>query len=167
MAQEHIMEKLENKRLLAADVYGPPIPEGHVYPEPILLLRPGQVLPEIPEQLPEPSPTNIPFNRGSLAGGAVYDAVFASLAQDGEIDLRDARDWLVGMDDNTGYNRFEVQNAHSEVNDPANIPLFTPESFYLLTEVVNSPDFYYNDTDFIDVGFKTNILYRLLDNRES
>lgn len=161
------MEKLENKRLLAADVYGPEIPPDFDYTPPPILLRPGQVLPEIPEELPEPSPTNIPFNRGSLAGGAVYDAVFASLAQDGEIDLRDARDWLVGMDDNTGYNRFEVQNARSEVNDPANIPLFTPESFYLLTEVVNSPDFYYNDTDFIDVGVQTNILYNLLDKRES
>jgi hypothetical protein len=160
------MEKLENKILLAADVYGPPIPEGHVYPEPILLLRPGQVLPQLPESLPEVAPTNIKINRAGLAGQDVYDEVFASYVQDGTFDLDDARDWLTGMDDNTGYNRFEIVKARNEVNDPANLPYFTPESFYLITEVVNDAGFVYNDADFIEVGGQVNILHKLLDNRE-
>ena len=161
------MEKLENKRLLAADVYGPEIPPDLDYTPPPILLRPGQVLPELPESLPEVAPTNFPINRAGLAGEDIYDEVFASYVQDGTFDLDDARDWLIGMDDNTGYNRFEIVKARNEVNDPANLPYFTPESFYLITEVVNDAEFVYNDADFIEVGGKVNILYRLLDNRES
>lgn len=160
-------EKLENKRLLAADVYGPAIPDHLDYTPPPALMPIGYV-PEVqlPSRLPLPTETGLPHDRGSLGGNDIYDEDFAAIAEDGVVTLREARDWLVGMDDHTGYNRFEIWMARAEVNDPANINLFTPKSFHLLTQVVNSPDFVYNNADFIDVQDQTDELWWLLRNHE-
>ena len=156
-------EKLENKRLLAADVYGPAIPDHLDYTPPPKLMPIGYVSEvELPATLPLPTETGVGYSRGSLGGQDIYDEDFAAIAQDGVVTLREARDWLVGMDDHTGYNRFEIWMARAEVNDPANINLFTPKSFQLLTQVVNSPDFVYNNADFISVQDQTDELWWLL-----
>ncbi len=153
-------EKLENKRLLAADVYGPAIPDHLDYTPPPKLLRIGYVSEvELPSTLPLPTETGVGYSRGSLGGQEIYDEDFAAIAEDGVVTLREARDWLVGMDDHTGYNRFEIWMSRAEVNDPANLQYFTPKSFRLLTEVVNSPDFVYNNADFIDVQDKVDELW--------
>lgn len=161
-------EKLEKRRLLAADlVYGPEIPPGFDYTPPPRLMPIGYVSEvQLPSRLPLPTETGVAYDRGSLGGNDIYDEDFAAIAEDGLVTLREARDWLVGMDDHTGYNRFEIWMARAEVNDPANINLFTPKSFQLLTQVVNSPDFVYNNADFIDVQDKTDELWWLLRRHE-
>lgn len=160
------LERLEQRIALDADgldVHGPAIPESLDYIAPPQLMRPGQVQVDLPAILPQPSRTALPSNRNiALNGNLSYDAAFADMASDGTVTLREARDWLVSMDNETGYNRFEVWAAQAEVNDPAHLEVFTPKSFKLLTEVVNSPDFFYNNSDFISVQEKTDLLWNAL-----
>lgn len=155
------IEKLEQRIAFdATPVYGPPIPPHLDYTPPPKLMPIGYVSEvELPAILPTPTATEQPYTRASLHGRDIYDEAFVALAEDGQVTLREARDWLVGMDDHTGYNRFEIAMATAEVNDPANLHLFDSKTFHLLTEVVNSPDFVYNDLDFIDVRDKTDELW--------
>lgn len=157
------IEHLE-QRLCAtadADVFGPPIPDHINYvPRPVLT-RTVPAL-ELPAVLPEPTETGVSVGGGGLAlRDTVAANLFASYAEDGVVDLEEARDWLVSMDDDTGYNRFEVGEAKYQVNNSDNIELFTPKAFYLLTSVVNGNEqnsqvsdinnVHYNDSEFIDV----------------
>lgn len=165
------LERLEKRIALDADgldVYGPPIPDHLDYTPPIVLMPIGYVSEvQLPEVLPVPADTGLGYNRSATSfSGDVYDPAFAAMAQDGVVTLREARDWLSDMNHTQGgYNRFEIPMAKSEVNDPANLEVFTPRSFYLLTQVVNSPDFEYNDLEFVNIQNKTDELFWLLSER--
>ena len=129
------MEKLENKRMLAADVYGPPIPEGHVYPEPIKLdveARIPDVLESYIGQLPlltpeaqdishlHPAPGD-PIIDGDYVWDTELEDSFANYASDGEITVLEAHNLITSTQTDDGFiSRFEKFQLWRYIYRPEN-----------------------------------------------
>lgn len=150
--------------VLERPVYGPEIPDHINYiPRPVLQRTPSEL--ELPAVLPTPTWTGVSDPDGMQLRDSDSALLFAAYAADGEINTIEARDWLVSMDDDTGYNRFEVGEARHQLNNSNNVELFTPESFYLLRTVVDN-EVTYNDNDFVEVQEVADELFFRLSTRQ-
>ena len=133
------IDKLENRVCLdAAPVMGPAIPDHLDYtPPPVLLRFQPVVESEIKtiEDLVDP--------RDEMTGGDTVwdeglDGLFAAYAQDGEVDLREARNLVVNSTDDGFVSRFEVFQTWRYLYDLPEV--FTPQALTFMINVVQGSE---------------------------